>query len=937
MNTQGYRVFISYSRANEFRKRHLIIHLSALRADGTITIWHDRCIEAGSLWREELDRALNDAEVALFLVSADFLNSPFCQDVEVPQLLKRHTDEGVLIVPIIIDHCEWEHIGWINQFQVLPDDGKPVIAQKPQSKAWTQVARGLRKCLTDNPPRKIPYPVSTASGKPEGLEQLSLEHLLQSLPGETERLFGRGDELGWLHHAYQHPQIKVVSLIGSGGVGKSSLTRYWLENQDFTPQGTKRFIGCSFYSQGPREDAGSSDQFLIQILETLGEKEPNRLSPWDRGQRLADIIADEPTVLVLDGLEPLQYGPGVHNLGGQLKDPGIRGLLAGLVNKQNRSFCIVTSRLRLEDDEFKQPSCVQKSIDSLSRDAARELLIYRGVKGNDYELDSAANYLKQHPLALILAAEYLHAFSTGQASNVKDVPLLSEKTQGGRHAKSVMEAYVNGINRDGESLDIEVLRILGLFDRPAKLAWLKALRFPPAIEGITDNLSWATDRQFLESISRLRQWGLLADPGTVEKPELDAHPLIREYFDETLRRENESGWRTAHERLFNYFSSITEKFPETLADMEPLYRSVIHGCKAARYSEALRDVYQQRILRGDEHFSLKTLGAFGIELAMLSAFFTTPWQPVKELNKDDQGFVLNAVGFCLQALGRLTEAINPYQDSLNITIAREDWRNGAAAAMNLSRLYEYVGDLTNALACAQQSVELSNHIHNPPLQIKSQAFLAHVWHQMGRLREAEESFSSVEDMQKSRRPDAPFLHSWAGFIYCDLLLDKGEYQNVRRRVRQTLEWMQMMLETLDIALDHLSLGWSYLLEIQDTGLDTLSKAEDHIHQAIDGLRQAGDQTELPRGLLAQAALHRIKGELDKAQVDLDEAFLIATRNDMKLYKTDCFLEYTRLCIARGEKVKARQNLDSAQKIIERTGYHRRNKDLTELTQLVEAV
>lgn len=79
MPSQNYRVFISYSRQDEAQKRRLLIHLSSLKHDQTISIWHDRCIDAGALWRKELDEAMSEAEIALFLVSADFLASEFCQ------------------------------------------------------------------------------------------------------------------------------------------------------------------------------------------------------------------------------------------------------------------------------------------------------------------------------------------------------------------------------------------------------------------------------------------------------------------------------------------------------------------------------------------------------------------------------------------------------------------------------------------------------------------------------------------------------------------------------------------------------------------------------------------------------------------------------------------------------------------------------------------
>ena len=213
MLTTGYRVFISYSRANKDRKERLVKHLSALKADGTISLWHDGCIEAGELWRDELERAMKEAEVALFLVSADFIASPFCQDVEVPRMLERHRNEGVLIVPIIVDYCEWKPIERISQFEVLPDDGEPVPAQRPHSKAWTQVATGLRKRLENKPPGKKPPATRAVKESERQPPKLSLQELLQRMPGESGDLFGREEALGWLDAAYANSQTGVLALV----------------------------------------------------------------------------------------------------------------------------------------------------------------------------------------------------------------------------------------------------------------------------------------------------------------------------------------------------------------------------------------------------------------------------------------------------------------------------------------------------------------------------------------------------------------------------------------------------------------------------------------------------------------------------------------------------------------------------------------------------
>ncbi len=936
MLTPGYRVFISYSHEDKAQKDRLIKNLGTLKAEGTISIWHDYCIEAGDLWRDELERAMDEAEVALFLVSADFIASPFCQDVEVPRLLQRHRDEGVLIIPVIVDYCDWQPIERISQFQVLPENGKPVPAQRPHSKAWTQVATGLRSRLENKPPGKKPPATRIVKESERKPPQFSLLELLQRMPGEPGELFGRAEALGWLNAAYADSQTGVLALHGFGGVGKSALVRHWLETRfPETKPDAPRFLGVSFYSQGTREQAGSSDQFLIQALETFGEQDAAQKSAWDRGQRLAELVAAKPTVLVLDGLEPLQYGVGPHKMEGQLKDPGIHGLLARLSAQPGRSLCIVTTRLRLEDSDLQNASCAQQSVETLSPEAASELLRARGVRGNNEEINAAVEYLGRHPLALVLAAEYLHTFAGGEINHLHEIPLITEEIKAGRHAKSVMAAYEAALQRDGDPLDLELLSVLGIFDRPARWEWLKALFKRPVIKGVTNHLARASKRKLWEAISRLRQWGMLADPGSLEAPELDAHPLVREYFGERLRDKNDTGWREAHSRLFDYLTSTTKEFPDTLNEMETLYAAVTHGCVAGRYQEALVEVYHRRTRRGNADFSIRRLGAFGANLAALIGFFDPPWQhPVSALTDDHKGFVLNQAGFCLRALGRLTEAVQPMQASLEARLSIESWGNAARAAGILTDLYLAIGDLRQSLAYAGQSVELADKSGDTFQRLSKRTALANALHQAGRLSEAEAFFREAEQIQKGRENKLPLLSSFSGFLYCDLLLEQGYYEDVLGRAAQTLQLAQQSGNLLDSALDFLSLGRAFLLQTQRGKVSNYAQATNHLNQAVDGLRMAGYLEFLSRGLLARAELHMVKREFSSACADLDEALSIAERSKMELYQTDCHLGYARLYLAQGEKERARESWAKAKEIIERMGYHRRDKDVLDIERQI---
>ncbi len=180
-------------------------------------------------------------------------------------------------------------------------------------------------------------------------------------------------------------------------------------------------------------------------------------------------------------------------------------------------------------------------------------------------------------------------------------------------------------------------------------------------------------------------------------------------------------------------------------------------------------------------------------------------------------------------------------------------------------------------------------------------------------------------------------YSLWGFRYCDLLLDQGQDADVRERAAQTLAWVGAQYWLLDIALDHLSLGRAHLLAVQCGPSGDLAQAASHLAASVDGFRRYGDQSYLPLGLLARAALHTHTRAFALARKDLDEAFSLATRCGLRLHETDAHLGYARLALAEGSPTSARPHLARARTLIDGTGYHRRDGELAELDgRLAEA-
>ena len=329
-----------------------------------------------------------------------------------------------------------------------------------------------------------------------------------------------------------------------------------------------------------------------------------------------------------------------------------------------------------------------------------------------------------------------------------------------------------------------------------------------------------------------------------------------------------------------------------------LFRSVYHGCQAGRHQEAAAGVYYDRILRGGEAYLVKKLGACGTNLSLLANFFKAPWtQPVAALSPAYQSWVIGEAGFALRAVGRLADAVEPMQAAAEAAVKSEKWKNAAIRYSNLSELHLSLGNVPEAVAAARKSVDFADRSGDGFWRMASRTTLADALHQSGELAEAMRLFAEAERLQAEREPEYPILYSLWGYRYCDLLLGQGQTAEVLRRASQTLRWDEEEHWLLDIGLDHVSLGRAH-----PSGS---AEAAHHLDQAVDFLRRAGTLHHLPRGLLARGTAH-----------DLDEAFRIATRSGMRIYLADYHL--------------VRGHLAEANRLIQETGYHRRDPELAAL-------
>jgi hypothetical protein len=337
-------------------------------------------------------------------------------------------------------------------------------------------------------------PTARVDSRGGGSGEFDISRILQYVP---TNLLGREAELAELADAWAKAladapgRARVKTFVAMGGEGKTSLVAHWAARlASANWPGCETAFAWSFYSQGSSDqNAGSADLFLEEATAFFGVTEVAGKSAYERGRALAKVVAGKRALLILDGLEPLQYPPTAPTPG-ELKDSGLAALLKGLA-QSNRGLCLVTTRVSIPDLKgFRATTAPESELKRLPLEGGVALLRALGVRGAQKEFEALVEAAKGHALTLTLIGSYLQGAHAGdiRKRDLFDLAEANAEEQRG-HAFHVMGAYVKWLGQDEKGRRaLAILRCLGLFDRPTEAGSLEALWRAPAIEGLTEPL-----------------------------------------------------------------------------------------------------------------------------------------------------------------------------------------------------------------------------------------------------------------------------------------------------------------------------------------------------------------------------------------------------------------------------------------------------------------
>jgi len=971
-------IFISYSHRDRPWLDYVRSFFEPFADHWNLQIWDDEKLRIGDDWKGDIYSAIDTAGVFVLLVSRYALSSTFILNDEADRAWSRPRSD-VQFCPLVVTPYHAPSRPWLEQPNRRPRDGKALseLSDPERDREMATIAKQVHE-IVESFVKKVSTSATPAQVPPR-IERRSFPSIvdygrLPETPYKT--LVGREVELKQLDDAWADQKTRVISLIAWGGAGKTSLVIEWLTRvRNDAYRGADAVLCWSFYSQGTQERAAAGEGLLDWALGKLKVR-IDTPSATAKGERLAEELLRRRVLLVLDGLEPLQFGSEEQE--GALKEHGLRVFLRALAMKQpqaGHSLVVITSRLALRDLTKWEGSTAPKiDLWRLSDEAGAALLAEAGVTGTPDELRAAAHEFAGHALALSLLAAFLKLLHHGQVGARIRIRPMVDDTSGHDQARRVVEALENEWLTHEPTLHA-IMYMVGLFDRPVQWSWIEALRARPVIEGITNSVADLDEGAWRTAITRLREARLLDREDSLSPDALDAHPLVREWFGERLNTTSKTAWRAAHGRLYEHLRDVTkEGNAPTLEDLTPLFQAIMHGCRAGRQQETLDDIYKNRICRRRssghlEFYSTHRLGALNSELAAISWFFDEPYAaPATSLDDESRAWLLGQAAYFLQAQVRLPEALSAMRTSLLMDERNHFWLRASTNASNLSETELLIGEIQAAVIAAKKSVEHADRSKDQERMMGNRTILAEALECAGQRRDAERLFRDAERRQKKRQSTYPILYSRWGYRYCDLLLAKGTYIAARDRAIQILRWESESDTLLDRARVRLALGRALLHQVLKKSAllhlpaETRNESEaagQRLNEAVEGLRTASHLSDNPSGFFARAAFRRSIGDWSGVARDLDEAFEIAEPGPMRLYLCDTALERTRLAFAQIEafaplngmlekgqnppkpevpslerimelKAEAEKQIKIADDYIQSCGYHRRDEELAEL-------
>ena len=464
------------------------------------------------------------------------------------------------------------------------------------------------------------------------------------LPSVSAANSGRSSILRELDLMFADEQARICILVGGAGTGKTTTAMEWIAARSMRGNiGLPLIFGWSFYRQGYGIGSQSLTEFFTSLAEALKVEICDSMLPLEIAEAIHHGLSLTPALILLDGLEVLLDFKGPNVTG--VSDAALDELLVSIAcaTQPFLTKVLITSRRPLRSSLRSSPPEV----------------LHLKMGSFDMAMETPeAGLLTTTPLEWTIAMGQC----AGQAEATRLLVTLSDS--GGEDCTPKLVRHV--LEALGDSPARTLLLATSLFDRPPEWSALSALlQADPPIAKLTDKWSklpqgdWETALELLQHLHLCQKDA----SGCVV-----VHPHLIQCLANEFRTSMPAAWAAAQCWLFEYFAAQPDRYlPETILEMEPLWRSTWHACQAGEYRRSYEQVGFPRISRGTSAWLLYELGAYSQSLSSLECYSPdhTTFPAGCDLDPEQRVLILMAIGWCLQYLDRLEEGYETCSSAMN--------------------------------------------------------------------------------------------------------------------------------------------------------------------------------------------------------------------------------------------------------------------------------
>ena len=731
-----------------------------------------------------------------------------------------------------------------------------------------------------------------------------LEPSLLSAPPSMPSFIGRKALLDILRQYWLDDSIGAVGVIGWGGIGKSSLSRHWIDQLLISNEiSTDGIFWWSF------ETHNSVDEFLESLLIYLFTDFIDVHYPTSPSVKIRTLIKElngREITIVLDNVEVMQFDDPHRSSYGRFKSPELREFINYFSDiGRHNSKLLINSQIPLVDiDQYNSFRAID--LEELTSKEGLELLQKLGLRGDEKKKLQIVNDNGGHPLILTLIAGYLHSYADGIVDCISEIPLPLVDNNRYEALHRILHHYDTILSTDEQSF----MWLFSAFRSPIQSETISKT-FRESDITLARDLSHLSFFDFNDLISRLEKLKLIRanDNHTI----YTCHPIIRGYYRMMLAQ-NPAKSSETYLFLCNYYlHQPIQGTIDTLEKLSSRIDALHYACDAGDYSLAFTIWYQY--IQQKRWAIQKQFGALELDIDLIELFMPNGKWDQTPLVSDlkSQAVLINQLGYVLNRLGQTIRAIPLLQRAGMLRIEAEDWDNAACSFFDLAEAKTHLGLLSESIEAANRSVELAKR--GPIKRLYSAtACLAWVNFLLGNLEVTIENYKVCDSLEEKIKNDRGSVYLADRVHHCAYLIRTGQIEEVKVTIAQNLLMAQMNKWSDEIA--------SCIRQSGDIEL-IKGNLEEAVKLYTDALEQAklvGRIDEIVACLLSRANILTIRDQLNDSDDDLVLAANLCLKGQWRLHFADIDLLKAKNCIKRSDYGNAKTLVEEALISSRETGY-----------------